>query len=711
MNASHSRIAVWKTAWIIAQLVCAFLMPREAAGQTAVALDEVRGTIAVHGYDLPSTAFRVRARPVLVSTTPLDAVEPSTPTPVVERAVRASSASEFATRECIDQPVVVQATAAAAAGPGRFEFSIRGLIPGIPYRIGVQLARWGAGRPPRLVWSADRDPLVMPGGAEVQFDAYAVRSQIEVRGAADPKAGRRQARWVGAEGVDFADPVLGSRTFRWRTTLPDVTGGRLQVSARPFPRVAQRDYSPCGEDDSGILYTQDFNVTAPPSRWTTLPPLDFNALLSRPARTGGESTLPGTRGPAALDPNFETLILPKIEAGMPLYVRVLPMKGEEVVCDPDTGGVPPEVLIALLKKVAEDIADAKVSVGTVTYFPPTWADPPASGVTVYRITKDHQLPDYFPYGYSTWDMIATLHWGYGPGQTIPEGKAFWYKPGSGGGGNWLEDFADGLGAVLTGAVDAVGDLVNYASKVWEDIQDGVVGAVADSLDTLGIPCDDTCRGLLETGLEIGLASMGVPPSLPNFEELTDQGLEYLADQAAAQFAPGVPVPDFVKDYASQQAKDFVKEVAKQMKDNYGVPGLPDWLAPDIRFQPASLLVELYGPGKTQPFNSQPGISRLGTPIYTGAFVKLPRHLPEEGVEPPLVFPMVLPSNTAKLAAPPGKKSGYEEAIWYWSHWLKVRYLPASACYHLHLTALSDPGGVYKIFDAAFRPTDGMPCTP
>jgi hypothetical protein len=716
MNDSHSRIAVRNAALVLAQLLCAcaLITPHRVAGQVAaVARDEVRGTIAVHGYDLPANAFRVRARPVFVSTTPIDALEPSPPIPVGERAPRALSATENSQRDCVDQPVIVRATAVAGAGPARFEFSIRGLIPGIPYRIGVQLAHWGEGRAPRLVWSADRDPFVLPGGTELQFDAYAVRSKIEVMGPADPKAGRRQAHWVGAEGVDFTDPIRATRTFRWRTTLPDVTGGRLQVSVKPFPRIAQRTYSPCGGDDSGILYTQDFNVAAP-GRWTTLPPLDFNALLSRSGRTGGDGAPPGTPGSAALDSNFETLILPKLEAGMPLYVRVLPMKGDEVVCDADAGGVPPEVLIALVKKAVEAIADAKVSVGTVTYFPPTWVDPPLPkpGATVYRILKDHKLPDYYPYGYSTWDTIALLYWGYGPGETIPEGKAFWYKPGSGGGGSWLEDFLEGVGSVLTGVVDAVGDLVNYASKVWEEIQDGVVGAVADSIDALGIvDCNEACRALLETGLEIGLASMGVPPSLPNFEELTNQGLEYLADQAAAQFAPGVPIPDFVKDYASQQAKDFVTEVAKEMKDNYGVSGLPDWLAPDIRFQPASLLVELYGPGKTQPFNSQPGIIRLHTPVYTGGFVKLPRHLPEKGVEPPLIFPMVLPANTEKLSAPPGNKNDYETAIWYWSHWLDVRYLPASACYHLHLTALSDPGGIYKIFDVAFRPTDGAPCNP
>jgi hypothetical protein len=685
---SRLQIARWKAAFFGAPLL-GFCILTAVGGQTRgfaqVLPDEVRGTIAVHGYALPPDAFRVRARPV-----------------------QAGRIGDSGPQSPSEQSVIMRATAVGASEPGRYKFSIRGLVPGMPYSIGIRLERWGKGRAPRLVWTSDRVPTVMSGESELQFDAYAVRSEIAVMGSADAAHGRRRARWVGADGVDFTDPALATRTFRWRTTVPEITGGRLEVSVKPFPRVAQRDYSPCGRDDSGLLYSQDFTVdTARPGRWTSLPPVDFNALLSRSRRSPRDAPLPGTLGPAALDPNFETLILPKLDAGMPLYVRVLPMKGEDVVCDPDTGGVPPEVLLALVKKVAEAIADSKVSVENVIYNAPLWA-PVENGRTYFRITKPHKLPSTI-FQLTTWDSLA-FYTGYSFGETIPEGAGFWYKPGSSS-SSWIEDFAEGLGAVFTGLIDAFGDLVNYTSKLWEDIQDGVVNAVGDSLVSLGLPCDETCRSLLETGLEIGLASMGVPPSLPNFEELTDQGLEYLADQAVAQFAPGVTIPDFVKDYASQQAKDFIKEVAKEMKDDYGVSGLPDWLVPDIRFQPASLQMDLYGRGRTLPFNSQPTVIRLNTPIYAGVAMTLPRHLPEKGTEPPLAFPMVLPANFANLAAPPGKPSGYQLAVWNRDHWLQARFLPASACYHLHLTALSDPGGIYKIFDVAFRPSDAKPCTP
>ena len=48
------------------------------------------------------------------------------------------------------------------------------------------------------------------------------------------------------------------------------------------------------------------------------------------------------------------------------------------------------------------------------------------------------------------------------------------------------------------------------------------------------------------------------------------------------------------------------------------------------------------------------------------------------------------------------------SVWNRDAWLKVRYLPASACYHLHLTALSGPGGIYKIFTSRSDPPTQSP---
>jgi len=48
-------------------------------------------------------------------------------------------------------------------------------------------------------------------------------------------------------------------------------------------------------------------------------------------------------------------------------------------------------------------------------------------------------------------------------------------------------------------------------------------------------CGKQCLGTILDG---GLASMGTPPSIPDFDQLVNQGMDYLAQQAAMQV--GIP---------------------------------------------------------------------------------------------------------------------------------------------------------------------------
>ena len=396
----------------------------------------------------------------------------------------------------------------------------------------------------------------------------------------------------------------------------------------------------------------------------------------------------------------------------------MPKVGDRLVCNPDEGGVPPEVLLAKIILALIDslpVDDPKVSIGTVWYTKPDIGDRPHPGETCYRFTKDHKLRSIFEGG-TVWDMLAASHTsGASYNSTVPRGTSFCAPPDDDDDG-WFESFAEGFGAVLTGAIDALADVANYISNLWEEIQDAVVDVVADAIDEVGIiNCGQgsDCRAALETGLEIGLATMGVPPSLPNFDELVDQGIDYVAAQVASQ----VGVPEELVDYASQEAKDFVTKVANDMKASYGVAGLPDWLVPDVRFDPAYVVMELYGPGKSQPFDSQPTLIRNNSPIFLGATVKLPIALPEQGDDPPIRFPWVLQPNTNGLDPAPATviptvfglttiyPTDYQKAVWNKEQWITHRYAFPFSCYSFYLTALSDPGGIYNVRDDHFVPFD------
>jgi hypothetical protein len=99
--------------------------------------------------------------------------------------------------------------------------------------------------------------------------------------------------------------------------------------------------------------------------------------------------------------------------------------------------------------------------------------------------------------------------------------------------------------------------IDWASEAWHDIKQFAVDAVL-SFTPLGLQCDilensgtipkGACEGAFSVALDAALASMGIPPDLPNFDELMDQGIEYVAVQAAAQMS--IP-PEVVKAATEQ----------------------------------------------------------------------------------------------------------------------------------------------------------------
>jgi len=138
--------------------------------------------------------------------------------------------------------------------------------------------------------------------------------------------------------------------------------------------------------------------------------------------------------------------------------------------------------------------------------------------------------------------------------------------------SWLDDVGDALGD----AADFVEDSVNWVSNGWKDIKAFAIDAVADQIPG----CAAACRMGLAAGLDAGLAAMGVPPSIPNFDQLAQAGKGYLVQTLAEQAteATGAPVPP----EAVEAVVDRVYEAAKKHADGGGSRGA-GWLRPDPDF--------------------------------------------------------------------------------------------------------------------------------
>ena len=99
--------------------------------------------------------------------------------------------------------------------------------------------------------------------------------------------------------------------------------------------------------------------------------------------------------------------------------------------------------------------------------------------------------------------------------------------------------------------------INWASAAWQDLKQFAIDVVLEftpmglqcqALEDAGVIPKGGCGAAFSIALDAALASMGIPPDIPNFDQLMEQGIEYVAVQAAAQMA--IP-PEVVKAATEQ----------------------------------------------------------------------------------------------------------------------------------------------------------------
>lgn len=523
-----------------------------------------------------------------------------------------------ASEPLLDPPLpVVRGVVAATADPHVFSVSLPAVQIGVAYQLRIVIA------PPnpcgRVFWEGPERGIAF-AGVPVALVGYAPRSRIEVL-AAQP-AGAPRRGWVGAETIDFQNFSGATRQLRWLTEVPGVTRGLVQVATEEFPKQDDPDGS-CSSAP-GVVYQRTFRARS--GVWNTLPALNFAAIAAGVAFSG-----PGPAG-------FHRYNL--YAFGAPLYVRVVPMRGRAARCDATTYGPAPWVVLANAAKAggtkiffgADPPGPPPPAPITLTdqtgYAPPWFWDHPQSGETAYRVVHEHKIAtDIFtsfpggffndPFGYQFAKFTE-----FGPGETIPVGYHFWFKPGSS--GFDIGDVFDGAVSIVTGVVDAVGFVVNQVSKAYESIKKAVAKVVVAAITATGlVDCEASpaCKAVVETGITTGLAAAGMPPALPNWDAVVDQGFEYVAAEVVTQAGIG-SVPG-AQELTKAAVKQLVEEAVAQMKDARGGGGdLPKWLMLDLGEEPAILTMELTSYGQVPPLFPN-DLELSSNPAFLGTGIHLP----------------------------------------------------------------------------------------
>jgi hypothetical protein len=105
--------------------------------------------------------------------------------------------------------------------------------------------------------------------------------------------------------------------------------------------------------------------------------------------------------------------------------------------------------------------------------------------------------------------------------------------------SWWGQLWDGIVNFFKSLYNIVKELVNKIQKAYADLKNGLTMWIAQNLPGIPDKWRDELKLALDALVNSGLAFLGIPPTLPNFDDLTNMSLDYLTEVACAQ--AGIPL--------------------------------------------------------------------------------------------------------------------------------------------------------------------------
>jgi len=288
------------------------------------------------------------------------------------------------------------------------------------------------------------------------------------------------------------------RGFKWKTTNSDITTGLLEVSLSPFDNSWP----------SSAIYSQNVSI----GEFV----FDFSSLLKIQENNSDKKTTIKKNLFSIFKKSsiFHSVVLPET-----YYLRVVPIVNGELVGKPTNEVIVRTILPSKDIKVytAPNIYTVKIK-----EFQPI--KPPDPNVCSHAMILD---TDYIFQG----KLIAKAGQRFCPKTYKGEGEKSWY-----------ESFWDSLKSGFS-----------WISKAYEKLKSFVVNIIGD------VVCgsNEVCLKGLKAGFDIGLVALGLPPDLPNFDSLVDQGFDYLVSEIATEAG-----------CSDEVCKDLIKKGLKTVLDQH-----------------------------------------------------------------------------------------------------------------------------------------------
>ncbi|MEX0851880.1 MAG: hypothetical protein WD036_01150 [Bauldia sp.] len=248
------------------------------------------------------------------------------------------------------------------------------------------------------------------------------------------------------------------------------------------------------------------------------------------------------------------------------YVRILPIYGPAVTLPAGqpsnvirvyyAGAPPPQAPI----KIYDTSPPHLFSVRLVSFTPPDFENPNRWGCVVVEGYKEPLVG----VGGDIWKSAYPVG-----GEVCPAS----FKGGSSYQITSFGEFVDWLSGGVTDAMD-------WVSERYEDLKQVAVDIVMKytpfglQCEAIGKLIDDDAPGYCELAANIavnaGLAALGLPPSIPNYNQLIDQGVDHAVELAVAEIEAQTGVPCFGP--CADALRDGFATAADELKKSSYTPG-------------------------------------------------------------------------------------------------------------------------------------------
>lgn len=390
------------------------------------------------------------------------------------------------------------------------------------------------------------------------------KTELDVRGTAILDT--NNYTWAFEKTISKYEPY----PFRWGTNT-EADSGLWQVSTQPFDALPSinpaclvlTDIVPPGTLQAKKEFTINFSSLAPkpleatkdqtnPSvgglvLFTGVPPV--SPPYSPQASMGDPQNQPIINKPFTFDPCTPTVSPDGITT---YYVRVLPMKNKQPLSSLSNTVVVkynPEVVPPITINYAPTVPFYEVKILGFTEL----NNPDINFAYCVKVVKN----PFFNSGLIYWGKIA-------PGTVVCPEK---YK---GGNTTILED----IGSFIEDAINYISDLYqklsDYVTELVEKLNPFCIQAqfIASAVGEGEKEVTQVCHMAAVIVVAAAKTYVGLPPSLPNYDQLTGMGEDYLVEMAADEMeANGIPCPEDCKKLLKQGIDYSLEQVKKSFKSN------------------------------------------------------------------------------------------------------------------------------------------------